>query len=318
MIIKQHCTMDGIKERRLASYVDAMKEASEIIRKRNPDYLVAPMAGSIPFIDAMAVVDDDFDTSRVVYMPASSRIEDVSNVIVDWYHNFLNSTVTDFHEFPEILGIDEVVSGSSVARCLKNIDKAVARKRKEVLQGLIEKVHSSDNAEVAEATREADILTENQYSRDFSLMRDRVHRGVYRARPDLSRQDAQFLIDGAKASLNKKMAYRTIGIEDSKKPIRSATYQELKDAGRVIPVGVEKIISMDDPNFSTADFEVIKEENNEYVRYSPKVIGFSINPKYLEFLSALARYVGKDPDRVSPVNMSAILESSKYLSKKTE
>ena len=92
MIIKQHCTMDGIKERRLASYVDAMKEASEIIRKRNPDYLVAPMAGAIPFIDAMAVVDDDFDTSRVVYMPASSRIEDVSNVIVDWYHNFLNST----------------------------------------------------------------------------------------------------------------------------------------------------------------------------------------------------------------------------------
>jgi len=65
---------------KLASYVDAMKQASELIRGENPDFVVSPMNGSVPFIDSMAIVDSDFDPSKVVYMPASSRIVNVNYI----------------------------------------------------------------------------------------------------------------------------------------------------------------------------------------------------------------------------------------------
>src|SRR3989344_2942523 len=106
-------------KRRLTSYVDSMREASSVITRENPDFVVAPMSGSIPFIDAMAIVDRDFDPSKVVYMPASSRIADVSRVIKDWYGNFLGTVVESPKEFRAFLGIDEVVSGSFVVRCRK-------------------------------------------------------------------------------------------------------------------------------------------------------------------------------------------------------
>ena len=77
------------------SYVDAMANASEIIRVENPDFVVAPMLGSIPFIDAMTIIDKDFDPTRVVYMPASSHLPDVNDIMKDWLKNFLNQKITD-------------------------------------------------------------------------------------------------------------------------------------------------------------------------------------------------------------------------------
>jgi len=118
--------------KQLTSYADAMGKASDIIRGENPDFLVSPMLGSVPFIDAMAIVDEDFDASRVVYMPASSRIDKVNNVIKGWYGNFLDDTVDFPYEMPKVMGIDEVVSGASVIRCLKSIDSAVKKKKAKI------------------------------------------------------------------------------------------------------------------------------------------------------------------------------------------
>ena len=87
----------------IMSYIDAMKEASSLITRENPDYLVVPMLGSIPFIDAMAIVDRDFDPTNVIYMPASSRINNISHVIKEWYGNFLEDVVNSPNHFPTIL-----------------------------------------------------------------------------------------------------------------------------------------------------------------------------------------------------------------------
>ena len=72
-----------MKNELLKSYIDAMSESAEIIKKEDPDYLVVPMSGSVPFIDAMAIIDRDFDPSKALYMPASSKIEDVGKIITN-------------------------------------------------------------------------------------------------------------------------------------------------------------------------------------------------------------------------------------------
>ncbi|MCA9485993.1 MAG: hypothetical protein KC506_04065 [Nanoarchaeota archaeon] len=303
-------------KRQLTSYVDAMKEASAIITRENPDIVVAPMSGSIPLVDAMNIVDRDFDPSKVVYMPASSRINDVSKVMRDWYSGLLDDVVHSPQAFPAILGIDEVVSGNSVIRCQKPIDVASNKKRRSIRQDIVERLHNIDKSISLGAVREVDLLSDNKYALELSAIRGRITNGVYSSNWEKAKADSQKITDIVRDSLESELVYRTIGIEDSKlsDDERHNGYKVTREEGRVIPVPVERIISMDDPNFSTADFERIESPHKAgYVSYGPVVTGFSITPQYLEFLGAVARHVGVDPKNVSPVNMQSILDSSKYL-----
>src|SRR3989338_9557832 len=106
-------------KKQIISYIDAMIKASEIIKRENPDYLIAPLMGSVPFVDVMNIVSNDFDNSRVFYLPSSSRIHNVNEVIRSWYFNFLKDKTIFPEFFPKIMGIDEVVSGHSVIRGFK-------------------------------------------------------------------------------------------------------------------------------------------------------------------------------------------------------
>ena len=298
----------------LESYVDAMRDASSVISQINPDYLVAPMLGSIPFIDAMAIVDSDFDFSKVIYMPASSRIKDIKNVIKNWYYNFLKDVVDSPFYFPRVLGIDEVVSGLSVTRCFRSIDLASSRLSREIKQILVEKLHSNDLEESLQALRDGDILTENQYSDRFSLIRERLIKGTYREHRDLAKQDTALFLEAITSWLDSKLKYKTVGIEDSKIDKRQKEYEKIKGQGRIIPIGIQTILTMDNPDFSPARLERLNGNGKtSYVQFSPVVQDFKITKQYVDFLSSLASYVGKDLSKVSPVNMGAILDSSKYL-----
>ena len=300
----------------LKSYIDAMTEATSIIGKENPDFLVVPMMGSVPFIDAMAIVDKDFDISKAVYMPASSRIDGVEKVIQEWYGNFLEDVVDFPYIFPDILGIDEVVSGNSIKRCFKSINHAVQKKRKEFRQSLVERVYSLDSKVSLQATRDADILTDNQYAYDFFKIRERIKQGTYKKNKYLFKKDSKFFVKIVKDYLSKQLDYKTIGIEDSKKKgDRNIEYNELKKEGRVIPVEVAKILTMDKPIYCTARYKELNVPKGKkgYVKFTPIVKNFVITPEYMDFLRNLAIYVGRNPKEVSPVNMVSILNSSKYL-----
>lgn len=299
------------------SYVDAMKEASEIIGNENPDFVLCPMLGSVPFIDAMAVVDDDFDPSKVRYMPASSRINDVTNVIKDWYYNFLKGEIRSPYRFPKVLGIDEVVSGSSVMRCLHHIDQSSERVRREVRQNLVGRVHQREREVALGAINELDNFTDNTKSNDLGFLRDRVQRGIYKTHPEIAREDGHYFTELVKEALKELLVYKTIGVEDSKKEgQRNGNYEDGKKSGRVIPVKVARIITMDKPEFCPATFQRKKGFNPDgYAEYTPIIGGFNITPEYVHFLRSLAKYVGKNPDNVSPVNMSEILESKRYLTR---
>lgn len=303
---------------KLKSYVDAMRNASEVITRESPDYVVAPMNGSIPFIDAMAIVDRNFDPSKVVYMPASSKFHKVHSVMVDWYLNFLDDVVRSPDKFPRVLGIDEVVSGSSVARCFKSIDEATDKKRRRIKQDILRKV-GSDKMEVAvEGLKEADLLMDQDHSYELGKMQNSLTSGEYKKNPTLAKFDFKVVSGLVTETLDSLLTYRTIGIEDSKKSDKEKTYEFLRVAGRVIPVPVESILGMDDSRFGTPVFERVSCTRTGRSMYSPRVIGFDVTSAYVTFLQELARYVGVNPANVAPVNMSAILDSSKYLSSENQ
>jgi len=303
-------------KKQLKSYVDSMIQAADIVKRENPDYLVAPMLGSVPLIDGMATASNDFDPSKVVYMPASSRVENVNEVIRNWYSNFLNGVVNaTWGVYPKIMGIDEVVSGQSVMRCMNIIDIVVGRKKREIEQLWIDKVHSREKDESIRALGEIDSLTNNQYALEFSKIRNQVLAGIYFEDRELLKKDSQFVVGVLRQALESELIYRTIGIEDSKKQgSRNNVYEQRKSEGRIFPVSVDTILTMDDPRFCPAKFkELHPESSKEHVLFSPHIQNFEVSPEYINFLKDIANYVGKNPNEVHPVNMVAILDSAKYL-----
>jgi len=310
--------MGKFRDESLESYVEAMYQASGMILDERPDYILAPMNGSVPFIDAMTIVNSDFDPSKVVYMPASSRIDDVNKVMYNWYSNFLDDTVQSPHHFPKVLGIDEVVGGGSVIRCLHNIDKAIARKKNIESQRLARKLISSEGTAGIEVIDEIDTISDHEHALELGGIRRQLSEGFYKKHRGEAKVAVKTVIDIAKQVLLQKLLYRTVGIEDSKgEGRRNKEYVEARENGRVIPVSVKSIISMDIPDFCPPRFEEITPHGKGgYVRFSPVVRDFCVTPRYLDFLQGLARHVGKDPDSVDPVNMIRILDSKKYLDPK--
>lgn len=303
----------------LDSYIEAMYHAASILVEGQPDFIVAPMMGSVPFVDVMHIVNNDFDISKVVYMPASSRIDNVGGVICDWYSNFLVDAMVKTEGNPRVVAIDEVVSGSSVVRCIKNVDLACNKTRKRNLSDLISKLTSKDPSLAIETIQEIDQMTDHSHSFDLAVIRRNIEYEKYEQNPELARVHLSYLNQIIKDALSKRFNYITLGIEDSKAVgKRSKEYSNLVDNGRVIPIGVRKILSMDIPDFCPPRFEEVEgvggEDNSRYVKYTPFVKDFVITPRYLNFLGAIAKRVGKDPSSVDPINMFKILDSKKYLS----
>ncbi|MDP3881747.1 MAG: hypothetical protein Q8Q31_02615 [Nanoarchaeota archaeon] len=305
-----------MSNRIFTSYVDAMLQAAETFKQLDPDYIVAPMLGSVPFIDAMAIVSQDFDISKVRYMPASSRICDVGKSIQRWYKGFLDDVVDSPHSFPKVMAIDEVVSGASVIRCLANVDEATQRKKRELRQDLVERSHSFENDVALGALRDIDILSENAYASQIAQIREKVLKGSYRDDTRSLHEDSRQIVDFIKGGFSQRLPYTTIGIEDSKKKDhRNLEYEQAKTAGRVIPVEIEKIITMDNPDYCPVRFETLPEPQGRggYVRFSPKVKDYVLTPVYLGFLQSLARHVGKNPSDVVPATMARVFEANKYV-----
>jgi len=299
----------------LGSYVDAMVAAAHIINLENPDFIVAPMLGSVPFIDAMNIVDRDFDPTKVVYMPASSKIAKVHQVIRGWYTNFLADVVRSPDFFPKILGIDEVVSGSSVTRCFKGVDEACDMARRNIRQSLMEQFCSDDKSQLSGALRDLDLITDNRFAAELGKLRNKYDD----SQPDEStlKEDSRTVREITKTGLSQKLVYRTIGIEEDRELPRHNTYEEAKSAGRISPVSIRHILTMDKPGFCPPQFEELDLKKDGMTRYgsafSPKVQNFVVTSGYIAFLRDLAAYVGKNPDSAAPVNMGSILTSSKYL-----
>jgi len=96
------------------SFADGVKKLSTILKSNNPDYIFAPIIGSVPLIDLLAITDRHFPLDIVEYPPNSSRFSDREKTIEKWYTNFLKKNY--FGKKMKIICVDELISGSSAVK----------------------------------------------------------------------------------------------------------------------------------------------------------------------------------------------------------
>jgi len=113
--------MDPNEYKTVESFVKSFEKVYEIIKEKDPDCIIAPIFGAVPFIDVLNVVDEQFANNKVEYVPASNRVYRLRDVLRGAFENIIDEYAPDGGSF---LSIDEVISGNSVQRVYKQFDAA--------------------------------------------------------------------------------------------------------------------------------------------------------------------------------------------------
>lgn len=120
------------------SFAIGIKKAIDIIKSKKPDYIFAPIVGSVPLIDVMSIIDRHFPTEIVEYPPNSSRFRDREKIMNEWYKNFLESNYNN--KKMKIVCIDEVISGGSAVKGYTEFYKTLYQLGKEKKENLEKKI----------------------------------------------------------------------------------------------------------------------------------------------------------------------------------
>lgn len=105
------------------SFAKAIRSMASYVRSQGPNYIFAPVMGSVPLVDALVAVDRKFPAEIVEYPPNSSRFDNREELMSRWYGNFLRSNYNG--EPMKIVCIDEVISGSSAMKGNSEFQKAL-------------------------------------------------------------------------------------------------------------------------------------------------------------------------------------------------
>lgn len=106
--------MEQYTTKEFESFMKAMKKASDYLRSKKPDFIFAPILGSVPLIDILSIIDRHFPLEIVEYPPNSSRFVNREEIIDKWFSNFL---IDNYIGQPRsVICIDEVISGSSATK----------------------------------------------------------------------------------------------------------------------------------------------------------------------------------------------------------
>jgi len=95
----------------IEDFIKSLSIANDKIIEEKPNIIIAPMFGSIPFIDVMNIINSDFPNEKVRYIPASNKVYRLRKVIREVFKNLIHEEIPDGGYF---LSIDEVVSGNSL------------------------------------------------------------------------------------------------------------------------------------------------------------------------------------------------------------
>ena len=118
----------------LESLVKGFKKASDILRMEKPNFIFAPVSGSVPFIDIFNIIDRHFRLDSVVYMPNSSRFEKREELMKEWYSKFYD--LNEVGEPIKIVCVDEVLSGSSAVVGYKQFQRSIEERARSKAKGL--------------------------------------------------------------------------------------------------------------------------------------------------------------------------------------
>ena len=305
-------------ESAIASFAEGMKKTSEKIACIDPDYVIAPMMGTVPFIDAMYVADPNFDPNIVFYMPASSHIPNVNTVMRDWMGNFLHEHATAQRSV-SLVTIDEVVSGSSATRVNRALRRAAQPRTSELIGNTSKLFWTQDPERFSQAAAYLDRLTSFAHHDFVGQMVRRSQRGVYETDNDMLQTDAARRHRIIEDYFADHIKVQGIGIEDAKngryenRP-RNPQYEELKEQGHIIPIPVEVILTMDNAKMCPVTYEYLEGREREYVRFKPIVQEEpTVTPLYMELLRRIKEHTDSPREPV-PVSIERARFSSDYLS----
>ncbi|HUW43574.1 MAG TPA: hypothetical protein VMV95_01255 [Bacillota bacterium] len=105
------------------SFMKSMKNMDDYLRSKKPDFIFAPVLGSVPLIDVLSIIDRHFPLETVEYPPNSSRFINRGEIIDKWFSNFLDANYIG--DRMSIICIDEVISGSSAVKGYKEFRKVL-------------------------------------------------------------------------------------------------------------------------------------------------------------------------------------------------
>lgn len=108
------------------SFMEAMKKMADILHSKKPNFIFAPIIGSVPLVDTLSIIDRRFYSDNVEYPPNSSRFINREEIINKWYSNFLK--INYIGDSISIVCIDEVISGSSATKGYQEFIKAIREK----------------------------------------------------------------------------------------------------------------------------------------------------------------------------------------------
>lgn len=113
--------MEQYTIREFECFMKSMKKASDYLHSKKPDFIFAPIIGSIPLIDILSITDRHFPLETIEYPPNSSRFVNREKIIDKWFSNFLDENYIG--EPMSIVCIDEVIFGSSATKGYKEFHK---------------------------------------------------------------------------------------------------------------------------------------------------------------------------------------------------
>lgn len=277
----------------LQSFAQGMLQASALISQKRPDFIIAPMMGSVPLVDALYAVDPNFDPNLVYYMPASSHLPDVNNIIQDWLDNFFAQNIGP--EYPvSVLVIDEVVSGGSAERVNRALQRAATKRRKALTSDTLRAFWTSDPNQLRDAAANLDRLTDSHYHNFFSEL---VARHTYNNHGDgmsSFTEERNELMRIARTYFQNHINAWGIGVEDLKSGAyehrpRNKEYSERVRGGEILPVTVQTILTLDNPTYCPVRYISWGNSEKSHVRFQPVL---DPNPvvtdEYVTFLRKLS------------------------------
>jgi len=121
-LLKIFNSMDPNNYKTIENFVKGFEKVDEIIKERNPDCIIAPMFGAIPFIDVLNIINEEFPNEKVEYVPASNKIYRVKDVLRGAFENLISKHYSE--DGTDFLSLDEIVSGNSLVRVQKQFEAA--------------------------------------------------------------------------------------------------------------------------------------------------------------------------------------------------
>jgi len=267
-------------EEELESFVDGVVKARDLIKSKGPDFLIAPLGGAVPFIDIFCLSDSDyFDSVSMEFPPTSSRFENLDQMMGDWYYNFFRTNFAETERHPiNMVSIDEIVGGGSAVRNHNYLNAGMRKFVREELEKLTGK--------------QVDVAS-SEFLQRFNEMKNLV---TYEA--------VGLAHEGGNDQTAKRYA---------KRRKHNQAYTRLVNEGKIIPIGVKKIITMDNPQLNPLKFSFVKNGSGKG-HFLPEIATVSYSTEYLDFLKNVAQYLGVDPVGANPSHTNNFRSFERYLS----